>query len=477
MSNGVRPDRIAFVSFTQKAAYEAADRACVKFNLTRNDLPYFRTLHSLAYRQLALSKTDVMTAGNYREFGESFGCEFTGTYSMEEGLPTGGKQGDMLLFLDNLARAREVPLREQWRVSRMDLPWELVDQFSRSFAAYKQDVGLLDYTDFLERYVHECTPLDAQVVFVDEAQDLSKLQWRMVRHLVQRAERVYIAGDDDQAIYKWSGADVETFLSLEGKLYGLTQSHRLPRKVHEFSKRIVSRIHRRYQKDFLPNDREGHLRFHTQVSSIDLRTEGDWLLLARNTYMLSHFQRLAEEQGVAYTLRGAPSISPTHVRAIYAWERMRKGLAVPADELKHCYTFLKSGAQVRRGFKTLPRVDPLQEVTLVQARSEYGLLVDGPWHDVFTGIPHVKRFYYRRLLREHGSLKQAPRVHIHTIHGVKGGEADHVAVLPDMSYRTNLHFQHTPDDEHRVFYVAATRAKQSLHVLLPQSSAFYPMPA
>ena len=48
------PNRIGYFSFTQKAAYEARDRAIDKFNLTEDDLPYFRTLHSLAFRRLGI---------------------------------------------------------------------------------------------------------------------------------------------------------------------------------------------------------------------------------------------------------------------------------------------------------------------------------------------------------------------------------------------------------------------------------------
>jgi superfamily I DNA/RNA helicase len=44
------PDKIGYFAFTQKAAHEARDRAIKKFNLTEDDLPYFRTLHSLTCR-------------------------------------------------------------------------------------------------------------------------------------------------------------------------------------------------------------------------------------------------------------------------------------------------------------------------------------------------------------------------------------------------------------------------------------------
>ena len=50
------PDKVGYFAFTRKAANEARDRAMDKFNLTEDDLPYFRTLHSFAFRRLGLRK-------------------------------------------------------------------------------------------------------------------------------------------------------------------------------------------------------------------------------------------------------------------------------------------------------------------------------------------------------------------------------------------------------------------------------------
>ena len=50
IADGTKPEKIAFLSFTKKAAQEAIDRACLKFNLDERNFPYFRTLHSLAFR-------------------------------------------------------------------------------------------------------------------------------------------------------------------------------------------------------------------------------------------------------------------------------------------------------------------------------------------------------------------------------------------------------------------------------------------
>ena len=50
------PDRIGYFAFTKKAANEAKSRAMDKFNYSEDDLPYFRTMHSLAFRRLLPTK-------------------------------------------------------------------------------------------------------------------------------------------------------------------------------------------------------------------------------------------------------------------------------------------------------------------------------------------------------------------------------------------------------------------------------------
>jgi len=63
------PDRIGYFAFTKKAANEAKDRAMKKFNLSDDDLPYFRTLHSLAFRSLGIKKNQVMQKRHYEDLG------------------------------------------------------------------------------------------------------------------------------------------------------------------------------------------------------------------------------------------------------------------------------------------------------------------------------------------------------------------------------------------------------------------------
>jgi DNA helicase II / ATP-dependent DNA helicase PcrA len=77
---------------------------------------------------------------------------------------------------------------------------------------------MYEFSDMISEFVKKdkCPSLD--VVFLDEAQDLSPLQWDMFFYIESRCKRSYIAGDDDQTIYSFQGADPTIFINLEGTL-------------------------------------------------------------------------------------------------------------------------------------------------------------------------------------------------------------------------------------------------------------------
>ena len=63
------------------------------------------------------------------------------------------------------------------------------------------------------------------------------------------------------------------------------------------------------------------------------------------------------------------------------------------------------------------------------------------------------------------TLNTSKNIKISTIHASKGGEADNVMLLTDLPRKADLSVSTKRDDERRVFYVGATRAKKSLHII------------
>ena len=97
----------------------------------------------------------------------------------------------------------------------------------------------------------------------------------------------------------------------------------------------------------------------------------------------------------------------------------------------------------------------------------------GEWHQALDKINLKDRAYLLRLGLGEEDITKKPRIKISTIHGAKGGESDNVLLATDMNLKTYNAYQKDSDDEQRVFYVGATRAKDELHVLLPQTNMHF----
>ena len=196
-----------------------------------------------------------MTNKHYRKLGKALGVEFKGIYDEDLGIHTGYGLGDKCSRVESLARVSMRSVDDQYLMSNIDdLTLHAVRQYSASLKIYKKENGLLDFTDMLARYD---APLPVDICIFDEAQDLSSLQYKMAISLSSEASEVYIAGDDDQAIFGWAGADVNKFLNLKGDKKVLPQSFRIPRSVHRVAADVVKRIRNRYEKPWSPKTDQG----------------------------------------------------------------------------------------------------------------------------------------------------------------------------------------------------------------------------
>ncbi len=110
---------------------------------------------------------------------------------------------------------------------------------------------------------------------------------------------------------------------------------------------------------------------------------------------------------------------------------------------------------------------------LQDLKDEYGLRTEGIWHEALDRIGQRDREYIIAALRRGEKLTRDARIRFSTIHGAKGAEADNVLVLTDVSPRAYEEYKLHPDDETRVFYVALTRAKRNLHLVMPKTAKYF----
>ena len=103
LENGTNPEDIGFFTFTKKAVKEGKERAITKFNISNKELPFFRTLHSLAFRQLGLTRESVVSHTDIKDLNEKLNLKLTGRTTSDDGHLFGMTHDDRLAFIENLA--------------------------------------------------------------------------------------------------------------------------------------------------------------------------------------------------------------------------------------------------------------------------------------------------------------------------------------------------------------------------------------
>lgn len=435
---GVQAERIAFVSFTRAAAAEALSR----LGLRRSD--NVSTIHAMAFRSMAMRQAQVVDSMKLREFSVAMGIPIIGKSPEDD---EERADGDFYLDLLNYSRNTFSDPAEVYDVSDRPGTRAEFNAFVRAYAEWKSTYGYYDFTDMLERASRGAMRGDAEVVFVDEAQDLSPLQWRVIEKLCRRAHEVHIAGDDDQAIYTWAGADAHGMARFtqrhKGDSHVLSLSHRLPAAIHAKSQDLIRRVTLRVDKEFAPRADLGLVRVHGSINSVDIRHGEDILLLGRTHSVLREVEQSLIDQRVPYTREsGRPGMYQNkYANAIRAFQKIERGDKLTDGERNAMFACATASTRQR-----------LEE-------NDYRGIVARPFW-VSLNIPGRAVDFYRD-----ADLQSAPTIRLSTIHAAKGHEADRVVLLTDMTTRVAQSAEKNPDDEIRVFYVGMTRAKHQLDIV------------
>jgi len=457
------PDKVGYFAFTKKAANEAKERAIDKFNFTEDDLPYFRTLHSLAFRRLGINKEHVMQRRHYEDLGKKINIQIDYNDWDEEETGLFTTKSDYLRII-HLAKLRNITLDQQFNLKEHNqkLEYTKLKIIANELDRYKKEYGLIDYNDMILDFVKSDKSPKFDVVFIDEAQDLSRMQWDMVDSF--NTNDSFIAGDDDQAIFRWAGADVDSFITQKGKMLNLTQSVRIPKKIHEYAMRIIERVSNRLPKNWQPKAHEGSITKHWNFEDINM-SNGNWLVLARTRYQLKPLEDILKEKGLYFENRFGKSFEKQIQEAASNWEHLRQGQVMHGKDIQKIALYMGDTNWDKKKLKALVK-DSFYGIDALT--KGYGLNTKKTWYECFDNAGSKRVTYIRKMRANGESLKEGARIKLSTIHSVKGGEEDNVVILPDLTHSTQLSYERNKDDENRLFYVGATRTKEHLHIVRPK---------
>lgn len=504
LRGGREPEDIGFVSFSRAAVHEARDRAIQTLDLPAKRFPWWRTLHSAAYRLLGVRRGQLVTEKKLKAFGDAYRYRFTEQQEMDpesyEHQPRGATgDGDQLIawydwYRHTLQPSVDIGMRRSNRVGSDVLGSEAqIARFIDRYEDWKRDGGLIDFTDLLTRCRESGMSPPVSVLLADEQQDNTPLESALIEQFAQHCAYLIICGDPNQAIYSWAGADGAWLRERQAdSVEMLPSSHRIPRAVKQLAAGVIGQARQYVPTAWTPRDADGRVERGSDLDSLSLDNGARWFVLVRNRYLLPSFVKALTARAIPFDNRSGVSAfdEPHELAGVVAALRLADGEFVSIGDarlmLRHAVP-QKAGVGVlwqRGAGKQLEELADRYEDAHVDLDRLPGvtdllttMLRDGQarWQ-CFGKVRNRARLGAMRAIYErHGvaGLAEKPAVTLSTIHAAKGREAEHVVICPDMSARTYRGMLASPDAEHRVWYVAATRAFESVHVLAPRNGRAY----
>lgn len=503
-------DGVMVTSFTRAAAREIASRG-IEVNPEN-----VGTLHALCYHALGRPELTQKHLDQWAEYEPRYAL----TGKLKGSLDQGGSdeavsvdhENDQLFAYIQVLRAQRKNPSESRNIH--------VRRFHERWTQWKYDTGYADFTDLLEQ-AHaqfKTAPGDPRVIFVDEAQDNTPLMLSLLRQWGNHADWFVFCGDDDQTLYRFTGADPAAFLEPLPEEYQTTlgQSFRVPASVHRQAIRLISRIaaSKRQKKDYLPRLEEGFFtrRPDNWKNPFDLVDEArSYVAQGKTVAFLASCSYLLAPVIGEMRRRGIPFHNPYRTNR-GDWNPLRRGArgrVSSADVVEAFLSVCPDGDWTVEQLLTWAPQILVSDTGLVRGVGKKTLKLleqavkDGQeglhtCHGVIDGVlsPHAKHAAIKRDLRWLGDnvvgprqksilyplqvarqggvglLQEEPRITVGTIHSVKGGEADVVFLFPDLSRASWLKAvvegdRDEMDSLYRLFYVGLTRAREGVVVCSP----------
>ncbi|MFC6975218.1 UvrD-helicase domain-containing protein [Halomicroarcula sp. GCM10025709] len=534
---------VLVVSYTRAAAAEVRERLAERLDVTPRALRgNVCTMHAKAYELLNLSRGDVVGEDDKEEFCDQFGIDYEDEYegSRRRSARSTTLGNKIIATSQWLQRTRrdvadwyDVPFK--WDDEEVRLPPEIDDNAQtgnkytptwptdddrvdvpeaiRGWRTYKGDNDVIGFADMLERVAQRSLLPSVDYLIIDEFQDITTLQYDVYQEWKPHMKRVLIAGDDDQVVYAWQGADPDLLLEeqvTEDEI--LPNSYRLPSQILNVVNREVRHIEKRQEKDLNPRKEGGRVEAVPNPSMFDLarnvkatvaESDETVMVLFRARYQMFQFIDEFIDEGIPFSCltdqRMWTDRLTQYVRGVEAVENDEHLSVLEARRLADMLADSAFGTGERDDF-----FDELEAIEENHVKDDIAEIEISP--DVVKDhVPFVPDAASAGdMLRKVTNFQErtvdayftgdyrgmdADRVRVGTIHSAKGREADHVFVATDLTEKVveqmaatvdqkgievpgvdefTKHTSPVPtltDNERRVFYVGMSRARERLVLL------------
>jgi DNA helicase-2/ATP-dependent DNA helicase PcrA len=360
---GTRPERILAVTFTNKAAKEMLSRAAPLLGRTGGK-PEISTIHSLCVRILRRHAAAVGLPPRFAIIDRGEQESVARKVLKELRVPEATlRTGDLL---ERIGRWKSRAVRPDGAFDTLsaDAPeaWELAAAGYRRYQDHLRTAGAVDFDDLLlvvddlftgNERLRAAEAARFEHVLVDEYQDTSGIQERIVAALARDHRSLCVVGDDDQSIYGWRGAEVSHIIDFADRWPGarivrLEENYRSTPEIIHAANTLIARNSRRHGKTLVSRAEPGPPPAIVQAqdeADEARRVVGDLegrlregsvapaeaAILFRTGEQTRGFEQELRKRGIAYELIGSHSyFDRREVKDVMALLRV---LANPDDDL------------------------------------------------------------------------------------------------------------------------------------------------
>lgn len=462
------PEKIGAVSFTNAAVEEMRNRI---YQVTgeRGILKHVKTLHAQCFQLLGLNKEQV---------AETHLTEFNEAYPKFRILSTSLREHELdspEIAQINTQNFQAMQILRNRLIDEEEYPPPVYYLWD-AWRTWMMENNYYDYTKMLEDVLLIQRYPDIDIMFVDEAQDLTKLQIKIIMKWSKNVDKTYLVGDSDQAIFRFAGSEPEIFRDIVPDQWDiLEQSYRVPRAVYAKSQEIIQQIKDREEVRYLPRDEEGYVY---RCSAPDLSLPGSHMIICRCNYRvkkwieyLKQYNRIWHNPYRPEDKWWNPADTKEYV-AIKSYLRFIRGDMMSIEDAR----------QMIQQIKAKGNILPKQKEKIIKAKREekqvdiydighWGfteefLTLKKPLDEIFN-IKSQGGQMALKLAKMNKLIDQEP-VTIGTIHSIKGGEADNVWIdmLRTKKIENQMNISRAArDDEKRIEYVGVTRARNLCGIL------------
>lgn len=260
---GIAPEKILTVTFNKAAQLEMKNRFNRIFEEGSPKGPSFSTLHSFCY---SVIKDYEKRQGKRLKLIEGESGE--GSLSKQRVLKelykelneTSVSEDQLEILMNEIGFVKNRMIRD---FEGLGLQTKNFNALYKAYDAHKKQNLLMDFDDMLTycySILNRCPDIlmsyrsKYRFFQVDEGQDLSKIQFEILKMLVAYGENnLFMVADDDQSIYGFRGAEPRYILEMESafkglSVYKLEQNYRSSRNIVDVSSRFVKSNKERYDK-------------------------------------------------------------------------------------------------------------------------------------------------------------------------------------------------------------------------------------